>query len=197
PMRWNSSYLAWNQLLKLKGHIGLLKNLLSTKSDSDSKKDFKHLKKISLYDDEWDALQDLVEILEPCAEATNYLGGSNYCIYSIMVPTLLELKKRYQPSVANDDIVDKINYEDDENLFEDATIDEEEEVQTYTPISIDLDEVKSILYNAISHYWPDLTTPNSLLPCLLDPRCKSLTFVTFDEWFATENLLHEEYSVTE
>ncbi|CAG8740338.1 13634_t:CDS:2, partial [Racocetra fulgida] len=99
------------------------------------------------------------------------------------------------PSVVNNNIVDKINYEDDENLFEDATIDEEEEVQTYTPISIDLDEVKSNLYNAISHYWPNLTTPNSFLPCLLDPRCKSLTFVTFDEQFATENLLYEEYTV--
>ncbi|CAG8843229.1 24634_t:CDS:2, partial [Racocetra persica] len=76
-----------------------------------------------------DALQNLVEILKLCAEATNYL-----------VSTLIELKKRYQLSVVNDDIVDKINYENDKNLFENATIDEEEKVQTYMPISIDLDK---------------------------------------------------------
>ncbi|CAG8821040.1 15862_t:CDS:1, partial [Racocetra fulgida] len=63
----------------------------------------------------------------------------------------------------------------------------------YTPISIDIDEIKNNLYNAMNHYWPNLTSPSSLLPSLLDPRCKNLSFVSFPERFATENLLREEY----
>ncbi|CAG8518112.1 11697_t:CDS:2, partial [Racocetra fulgida] len=64
----------------------------------------------------------------------------------------------------------------------------------YAPINVDVDKVKSNLYNAINHYWPNLTTPKLLLPSLLDPRCKNLSFVTFAERFATENLLREEYN---
>ncbi|EXX72013.1 hypothetical protein RirG_073290 [Rhizophagus irregularis DAOM 197198w] len=38
PTRWNSSYLAWQRLLKLKNHIIMLINTLTTKNDLDSKK---------------------------------------------------------------------------------------------------------------------------------------------------------------
>ncbi|CAG8697944.1 375_t:CDS:2, partial [Racocetra fulgida] len=71
---------------------------------------------------------------------------------------------------------------------------EEEEKQAYAPINIDIDEVKNNLYNAMNHYWSNLTTPKLLLPSLLDPRCKNLSFVSFAERFATENLLREEYN---
>ncbi|CAG8740827.1 11671_t:CDS:2, partial [Racocetra persica] len=189
PTRWNSSYLAWNRLLKLKNYINFLVTLLSTKSDFDTKKDLKYLKKNLLYDDKWDTINDLVEILEPFAKTTDYLGGSNYCTYSIIVPILIELKKKYQLSITNNDIIVETNNDDAQDLFDDD-INE----QAYTPINIDLDEVKSNLSNAINHYWPDLTSPSSLLPSLLDLRYKSLSFVTFAERFATENLLHEEYN---
>ncbi|CAG8848297.1 21600_t:CDS:2, partial [Racocetra persica] len=60
-------------------------------------------------------------------------------------------------------------------LFDDDTSDKEEEnEQDYTPISINIDEIKNNLHNAINYYWPNLTSPSSLLPSLLDPRCKNL-----------------------
>ncbi|CAG8826189.1 6889_t:CDS:1, partial [Racocetra persica] len=37
-IRWNSSYLIWNRLLKLKNHINLLVNLLAAQSNSNTKK---------------------------------------------------------------------------------------------------------------------------------------------------------------
>ncbi|CAG8506168.1 7745_t:CDS:2, partial [Scutellospora calospora] len=129
----------------------LLVNLLSTKSDTEAKKDLKYLKKILLFDEEWDIISNLVEILELFAEATDYLGRSNYCTYSIMVPVLIELKKNY------------------------------------------INEIKNNLYNTMNYYWPNLTSPSSLLPSLLDPRCKNLSFVSFAERFTTENLLCDEY----
>ncbi|CAG8803503.1 30781_t:CDS:2, partial [Racocetra persica] len=175
PTRWNSSYLTWNRLLKLKNYINFLVTLLSTKSDSDTKKDLKYLKKILLYDDKWNTINDLVEILQPFAKAINYLGGSNYCTYLIMVSILIKLKKKYQLSITNNDIIVETNDDDTQDLFDDDISDEEEkeDEQAYTPINIDLDKIKSNLSNAINYYWPDLTSPSSLLPSLLDPRCKN------------------------
>ncbi|CAG8510057.1 9777_t:CDS:2, partial [Scutellospora calospora] len=183
-----------NQLLKLKDHINLLVNLLSTKSDSNTKKDFKYLKKILLTDSEWITINELVKILQPFYEATNYLGASNYCTYSVLVPILIDLKNRYQPT-DDIEIEDINNYDnDDQDIFDDTSYDEEEDEQAYTPINIDIDKIKSNLYNAINYYWSNLTIPKLLLPSLLDPRCKNLSFVTFTERFATENLLREEYN---
>ncbi|CAG8585030.1 4686_t:CDS:2, partial [Racocetra persica] len=68
-----------------------------------------------------------------------------------------------------------INDDDDDDnfqdLFDDDTSDKEEEnEQDYMPISINIDEIKNNLHNAINHYWPNLISPSSLLPSLLDPR---------------------------
>ena len=35
--------------------------------------------------EEWDLIRDLLSILNPFAEATEILGGSNYCTHSIMI----------------------------------------------------------------------------------------------------------------
>ncbi|CAG8809804.1 2515_t:CDS:2, partial [Racocetra persica] len=116
----------------------------TTRWNSSYLKDLKYLKKILLLDDEWDAINDLVEILQPFTEANNYLGGTDI----------------------NDDDDDN-NFQD---LFDNDTSDEEEEdEQNYTPISINIDEIKNNLHNTINHYWPNLTLPSSLLPSLLDP----------------------------
>ncbi|CAG8760162.1 11506_t:CDS:1 [Racocetra persica] len=115
-----------------------------------------------------------------------------------MVPILIELKKNCQLSISNNNNIADINDDDNDfqDLFDDndVTTDEEEEnEQVYTLISIDIDEIKNNLYNAMNHYWSNLTSPSSLLPSLLDPRCKNLSFVSFAKWFTTENLLRDEY----
>jgi hypothetical protein len=101
PTRWNSSYLAWNRLLLLKNHISMVLNSLSTKTDSDSKKDYKILKNIMLSPEEWDLLKDLRPILRPFSKATELLGGSSYCTISIMTPILIGIKKRFTPNNIN------------------------------------------------------------------------------------------------
>ena len=47
-----------------------------------------------LSSEEWDLLRDLRPVLHPFAEATNLLGGSNYCTFSIMNPILIQIKKQ-------------------------------------------------------------------------------------------------------
>jgi hypothetical protein len=71
---------------------------LATKSDSDSKKDYKTLQKIMLSQDEWEFLKDIKPILQPFAEATELLGGSSYCTFSLMNPILIGIKKRFKSS---------------------------------------------------------------------------------------------------
>ena len=110
PTRWNSSYLAWNRSLLLQNHIRMVLNTLAAKSDSDSKNDYKTLQKIMLSQDEWDLLKDLKPILRPFAEATELLGGSNYCTFSIMNPVLIGIKKRFASSIRNINIVNYGNY---------------------------------------------------------------------------------------
>ena len=45
----------------------------------------------------------------------------------------------------------------------------------------------------MKHYWNDLITPKTLLPSLLDPRIKELSFVTVSQRFDTEELLSNIY----
>lgn len=66
-------------------------------SDQDSKKDYKTLQSIMLSPEEWDLLKELRPVLRPFAEATDLLGGSNYCTFSIMNPILLQIKKQFTP----------------------------------------------------------------------------------------------------
>jgi hypothetical protein len=93
--------LAWNRLLLLKNHINVVLNTLGSQFDSDSKKDYKTLQSIMLSSEEWDLLRDLRPILRPFSEATDLLGGSNYCTFSIMNPILTQIKKQFAPPTSH------------------------------------------------------------------------------------------------
>jgi len=91
--RWNSSYYAWNRLIKLKGYIQALIPELINNLDVNAKKDGKQLEQIMINSDEWELLQELILILGPFEEATRYLGGEKYITHSIMNPIIEEIKK--------------------------------------------------------------------------------------------------------
>ena len=69
--RWNSSYYAWNRLIKLKGYIQVLIPELINNLDVNAKKDGKQLEQIMINSDEWELLQELILIFEPFEEATH------------------------------------------------------------------------------------------------------------------------------
>ena len=68
--RWNSSYYAWNRLVKLKGYIQALIPELINNLDVNAKKDGKQLEQIMINSDEWELLQELILILELFEEVT-------------------------------------------------------------------------------------------------------------------------------
>jgi len=72
--RWNSSYYAWNRLVKLKGYIQALIPELINNLDVNAKKDGKQLEQIMINSDEWELLQELILILGPFEEATLHIA---------------------------------------------------------------------------------------------------------------------------
>lgn len=91
--RWNSSFYAWARLIKLKSYIQTLLAELMNSLEADAKKDGKNLEEIMLTSNEWDLLQQLISILGPFEEATQYLGGEKYVTHSIMHPIIKEIKR--------------------------------------------------------------------------------------------------------
>ena len=179
---------------------------LATKNDQDSKKDYKRLNAIILTSEEWDLIHDLIPILNPFAEATEILGGSNYCTHSIMNPILIDIKKRFRPITSRGTAAARnINFNNDEMAFDEDIVVEDDEQPSSTnatqKIKINesvncnglIDKIKLNFFAAIDHYWNDLISPDMLLPSLLDSRMKDLSFVTITECLATENLLREKY----
>src|SRR3954451_830301 len=193
----------------------MLISTLATKNDLDSKKDYKRLNSIMLTSDEWDLIQDLIPVLKPYAEATELLGGSNYCTHSMMNPILINIKKRFRPSSSRGTAAVErinINFNDNNTAFdEDIVIDDENEqpqaeveihsqqlpkrIQINNPVNCHglMDKIKLGLFAAMNYYWNDLTSPNKLLPTLLDLRMKDLNFASDLERTAAKDLLKEKY----
>ena len=102
-----------------------------------------------------------------------------------------------------------VNFQNDETAF-DEIIDEEEQLlqplefmatprrlKLKNPINTQemLNKIKSALYISINHYWKDLTKPDALLPSLLNPRMKDLSFVLTEKCDNTKDLLREKYNL--
>src|SRR5262249_9072724 len=100
-----------------------------------------------------------------------------------------------------------INLRNHENIFDDQISIEDDEEEKPNPTAIKklrinnpanteglVKKIKLTLYAAMKHYWSDLVTPEVLLPSLLDPRIKDLSFVTVKERIDTEELLIDKYN---
>ncbi|CAH1770014.1 6434_t:CDS:2, partial [Entrophospora sp. SA101] len=172
PTRWNSSYLAWTRLIKIKEFISLLAN-------------GKRLKKILLSDEEWELLKELVKILKPFEEATTYLGGSSYITFSMMYPLIQEIKTRLKNNIQSNSISDfeTFNLEELDDVFNDEFIEEIEDAEQNDfnlnqPMHTEgiLGLTNKVLYNAMNFYW-NFENKKYMIAVMLDPRTKQLTFI--------------------
>ncbi|CAB5394103.1 unnamed protein product [Rhizophagus irregularis] len=168
---WNSSYLAWKRLLKIKDLIDVLVSTLMI--DPNTRRDGKRLKDINLTDDEWQAMNKLVNILEDFAGATEYLGGSNYTTISLMY-SLLAVIRCPEDEITQQPKRRKININTPQNCFE-------------------LEKrVKAALYQSINHYW-EVSQEQGMLAALLDPRFKDLEFASETLRLQTHEQLKDAY----
>ena len=123
--KWNSSYLAWKRLIKIKDLINILVSTLMI--DPDTQWDGKRLKDINLTDDEWQAIGKLVIILKDFARVTEYLGGSNYTTISLMYSLLAIISKKIILENSDIEVIDLTSPNtafDDDIGYEDAPEDE-------------------------------------------------------------------------
>jgi hypothetical protein len=152
-------------------------------------------------------IKELVLILKPFAEATNYLGNNKCCTYTIMVPTLIKIINRIKPSTTESEkFASEINFNNYENIFEEEISIEDDDEEKPNPTAAKklkindsvntkdlVKKIKLALYIAMKHYWNDFITPKTLLPRLLDPRIKDLSFVTVKQRFDAEEFLSDIY----
>ena len=141
-------------------------------------------------DDEQDLLVDLTEVLSIFADATTELGGSNYVTSSLRVRMLIEIIKTLTIRSSNQQTY--IDEQDD--AFDDGSNEEENQDDDINKSVITfglLDAVKSKLYMNMKKYYPTLVTAEVLIPSILDPRFKSLDFVSSEQKIMTEQHLHQ------
>lgn len=129
---------------------------MARETDNDSKKDSKQLKKIMITTQEWDLIQNLVDVLEPFAEATDYLGGSSYCTHSIINPLIEQIKKELKPPSSSRSTTSTTTTPD-EDVFdeEDLELDQNQDDELNQPINTHglLEIVKKKLYENLCQYW--------------------------------------------
>ena len=71
--RWNSTFYAWERLLKLRLAIATVKNQLDVSSLSTDIDDRRRLNTIMLTNEEWSFMKFLLNILQPVEEVTRKL----------------------------------------------------------------------------------------------------------------------------
>lgn len=159
-------------------------------SDKQAKKDGQRLKKINLTENEWSAIENLIPILAPFAEATELLGGSKYATISFMYHAInvitkgvasfeeeeVEVVDFTKPNMAFDD---NIGYEDadDEDVIDNQPSVRKIKINIPQDCENLISKVKHTLHKSLTHYW-NVPEDYGLIAALLDPRCKSLTFIS-------------------
>ena len=80
-------------MLKLRPYIEALVTSLAIQTEQDAKADGKRLKEIMVTDAEWDAVAELVTVLQPFDDITRFLLSSSYPTMSVVYPAMMRLKK--------------------------------------------------------------------------------------------------------
>ncbi|CAG8706944.1 5843_t:CDS:2 [Rhizophagus irregularis] len=191
--RWNSLYYAWDRLFFLKDAITQLQADLSTSTDREIKKDGNRLKRLLLTDDEWELLDQLVDLLMPFEEATHEFSGNSYITLSRVIPIIKEMIFDLATEVPsnNDDFLNENTIFGSEALeIQQTDFDDDEVISNITKKKISiknplntvgiLEKIKQNIYNALIYYW-DIPNDLGLMAALLDPRYKNLDFLDDDE----------------
>ncbi|CAB4418984.1 unnamed protein product [Rhizophagus irregularis] len=202
--RWNSSYLAWRRLEKIHDYIDVMAMTILRDDDPTTRKDGKRLREINLNEDEWDAIKQLIKILEPFASGTELLEGSNYATISFMYDAITEITNGIVRSNEIDpeeiDLTNHTTIFDYDIGIEDSDDDVIDDHPKQRKISVSIpqdchnliEKVRSALYTAMNYYW-NVPQDEGMIATFLDPRCKSLNFAFESQLTRTKSLLREIY----
>jgi hypothetical protein len=71
----------------------MLASSLALHDERDARSDGKHLREIMVTEMEWKAVAELVEVLKPFDDVTNYISASSYPTISVVYPAMITLKR--------------------------------------------------------------------------------------------------------
>jgi hypothetical protein len=118
-------------MLQLRRYIETLATSLVHDEEPDARADGRHLRAIMITDSEWEAVEELADMLKPFHDVTTYLSGSSYPTMSAVYPAVLKLRSSmYLPGDDENDEDDILTTEGDAFDgalgYEDAPEEEEE-----------------------------------------------------------------------
>ncbi|CAG8760379.1 26600_t:CDS:2, partial [Gigaspora margarita] len=163
---WNSTYNAWQE--------------------KDAIADRKHLKAIMITEDEWTTVANIINILKPFNDITNYISGSLYPTMSIIYLTISTLQNALlkefkdednsidEPTDFNSLINDRINIFDDKEIS-----DEDEDAEEFESPAVTTDLVKSIkkiMSKLFEKYYKFSDNKILFTVMPIDPRCKNFEY---------------------
>ena len=150
------------------------------------------MKRILLSDEEWDLLDQLVDLLMPFENATCEFSGNTYITLSRTIPTIKERifdLAAEVPSNAEEFLNENTVFETEIEI-QPINFDDDEDISNITKKSVSiknpldttgvLEKVKQNIYNALIYYW-DIPSNLGLMAALLDPRYKNLDFLEIDD----------------
>ncbi|CAG8776318.1 17242_t:CDS:1, partial [Acaulospora morrowiae] len=92
--RWNSTFYAIERLVHLRSAIMQLHSTLNNHTIQEVRKEAETFNSAMLTLEEFELLEELIEILSPFDEVTHFLSGSKYPTLGFMTPILEELARR-------------------------------------------------------------------------------------------------------
>ncbi|EXX58332.1 hypothetical protein RirG_198990 [Rhizophagus irregularis DAOM 197198w] len=130
-------------------------------TDREIKKDGNRLKRLLLNDDEWELLDQLVDLLMPFEEATLPLNSDDFSNEDTVFES--EAVETQQTDFDDDEIISNIT---------------KKKISIKNPLNTVgvLEKVKQNIYSALIFYW-NIPNDLGLMAALLDPRYKSLDFL--------------------
>ena len=163
------------------------------------------LERIMLIKDEWELLNNLIDILEGFEEVIALLSGAKYVTISLMYPAIFwiitEIKPVNEPSLTITGIEEDLEEVDQMTVFENIekiigdSKDSIEVIENKEKKNLDiskplntngcLNKVKNVMYNSMAEYWKTSATV-AMVACTLDPQFKKL-------WFTTEIIKKQIY----
>ncbi|GBC11564.2 hypothetical protein GLOIN_2v1482909 [Rhizophagus irregularis DAOM 181602=DAOM 197198] len=180
------------RLIPVKQSISRVKRLINFFSRSKQSERLEDIQK---------SINESIDVLEQFAEATDYLGGSIYCTYSIMNLFIEKIKEdllnpflsslslssiQSSPQSFSQSALQEIQ-ETDEDVFIEKNIEIETNLNQPVNMSGLLKMVRTKLYENLCKYW-NFQDSNALLASLLDPRTKNLKHVPTQIKIKTEDL---------
>ncbi|CAJ0845973.1 1412_t:CDS:2, partial [Entrophospora sp. SA101] len=182
--RWNSSFLSWQRLLKLRTAIEWLSSTLHLLEDAGAKEDSRKLNNYKLNENEWELLEGLVMLFKPFDELTTYFSGIKYTTLSVVNPSIETLKFEFADGdlldshelnkIFNDNETENLGFDEDEISSDDESSGDDSRniKQLKAPSSQQIiSKVKGIIYSSLWNYWSD-SEKIGLMATLLDPRLK-------------------------